>query len=264
MNIQEQLMHTTVRIEIIKNNSVIGLGTGFFVSVPVSEENYKIVLISNKHVLFAADDIAITFTTLKNGEPNYGSIMRIPIGKISNNVIGHPDPKIDVAALVCTGIFNLFPDILFFKAISIDMLSDFKESELSVAENVFFVGYPDGRYDSKNNLPLIRTGLIASDPKMDYNGLPEFVIDAQVFPGSSGSPVYINFTYEDMKNGNFIIGGKQNIKVLGIVAQTMIRNNVLQSVETAAMNYTEEVLGLGIVYKSTVIRETIELALASV
>mgnify|MGYP003291781313 CR=1 FL=1 len=56
------------------------------------------------------------------------------------------------------------------------------------------------RYDKKNNLPLVRTGTIASHPRKDFNGLPQFVIDAQVFPGSSGSPVFIDMTFERFKN----------------------------------------------------------------
>ena len=90
---------------------------------------------------------------------------------------------------------------------------------------------------------------------------PEFVIDAQVFPGSSGSPVYINYTFEDIKNGRIVLSNQHNIKVLGSVAQTMVRNNILQTVPTGTTNYTQEVLGLGIVFKSTVVKETIDLAL---
>ena len=78
------------------------------------------------------------------------------------------------------------------------MLSDFTEPELNVAENVLFVGYPDNRYDAKNDLPLVRQGLIASHPKYDYNGDPVFIIDVQVFLGSSGSPVYIDMTFENI------------------------------------------------------------------
>lgn len=110
---------------------------------------------------------------------------------------------------------------------------------------------------SFSNLPLIRTGMIASHPKYDYNGKPIFIIDAQVFPGSSGSPVYIDLTYENMKNGQIVIG-KRNLKLLGIVSATMIRNNQLKSIQTGTKFLTEEVLGLGIVYKATAIKDLID------
>lgn len=263
MNIQEQIMHTTLRIELLKNGVVQGTGTGFLVNVPTENKDaVRIVLVSNKHVLLYGDEIAITFTTMNNGMPEYGSVVRLPISNMRPNVVGHPDPDVDVAALVCTGIFNLLPNQLYFKTISYELFSDFTEPELSVAENVYFVGYPADRYDAKNNLPLIRTGLIASNPKFDYNGKPVFIIDAQVFPGSSGSPVYINYSVEDFKNGRIVLSDHQNIKVLGIIAQTMIRKNQLQSIPVGSVNVTDEVLGLGIVFKSTVIKETVDKALA--
>lgn len=149
------------------------------------------------------------------------------------------------------------PEQLFFKAVSYDMLATFEESELSVAQNINFIGYPDNRFDELNNLPLIRTGIIASHPRLDFNGGPVFIIDAQVFPGSSGSPVYIDLTYENIKNGEIVLGAR-NIKLLGVVSSTMIRNNQLQAIQTSTVYTTQGVLGLGIVFKATAIKELID------
>lgn len=85
----------------------------------------------------------------------------------------------------------------------------------------------------------------------------EFVIDAQVFPGSSGSPVYIDLTFENFKNGQIVVG-QGKLKLLGIVAMTMIRNNTLQAIPTGTNYITQEVLGLGIVFKSTAIKELVD------
>ena len=51
--------------------------------------------------------------------------------------------------------------------------------------------YPNGIWDAKHNLPIIRRGITATHPKLFYNGKPEFLIDAACFPGSSGSPVFL-------------------------------------------------------------------------
>lgn len=257
-NILEQLMYTTLRIECMDiMEKVFSIGTGFLIQRPVSDNKYKLYLVSNKHVLCNTESIAISFTINKENEPDVGKRIRLPITNIKSNIVGHPDPNVDIAVLECTGLFILMPEQLYYKAVSYNMLASFNEKELSVAENVYFVGYPDDRYDMKNNLPLVRTGMIASNPKYDYNGNPTFIIDAQVFPGSSGSPVYIDLTYENMKNGQIIVG-ERNIKLLGIVSATMIRNNQLKSIETNTHYLTEEVLGLGIVYKSTAIKEVID------
>lgn len=257
-NIYEQLLYTTLRIECLdENGKLFSIGTGFLLQRPVGGDQYKLYLVSNKHVLCGANSIAISFTKMKDNDADTGNIVRLPINEIKGSIVGHPDPNVDIAILECTGLFIMLPNQLYFKAVSYDMLATFKEPELTVAENVYFIGYPDNRYDEKNNLPLIRTGMIASHPKYDYNGNPVFIIDAQVFPGSSGSPVYIDLTYENMKNGQIVLG-KKEIKLLGIVSATMIRNNQLKSIQTGTTLLTEEVLGLGIVYKATAIKELVD------
>ena len=247
-----------MRIECFdSSNRLYSIGTGFLLQRPVDKDKCKIYLVTNKHVLKDAEAIRVTFTKNRDESPDIGNTLSIPISDSNKYIAMHPNPKVDVAVLECTGLFNLFLGQLYFKAVSYDMLADFTEPELSVAENVYFVGYPDNRYDKTNNLPLIRTGLISSHPKLDYNGDPVFIIDAQVFPGSSGSPVYIDLTYENFKNGQIAIGNKK-IRLLGIVAQTMVRNNQLQAVPTGTAYATQEVLGLGIVFKSTTIKELID------
>lgn len=258
LTLQEQLLYTTLRIECFDSNKQLSsIGTGFLLSRPVGENTVKMYLVSNKHILMGVESIALTFTHMKDWEPEHGVNLRFSIDDIGLNVVGHPNPDVDVAVLECTGLFILQQNQLFIKTVPYEMLSDFTEPELNVAENILFIGYPDNRYDSKNNLPLIRQGLIASHTKYDYNGNPVFIIDAQVFPGSSGSPVYIDLTFENIKNGQLAIGQKV-IKLLGIVSQTMIRNNQLMAVPAGTRIVAQEVLGLGVVFKSTTIKELID------
>lgn len=257
-NIYEQLLYTTLRIECFNTEgSLDSIGTGFLLQRPVGKDEYKMYLVSNKHVLDGYNKIVITFTRIKNGMPDIGNKVSIPITELLGKIVCHPNPRVDIAVLECTGLFILMPEQLFFKAVSYDMLATFEEPELSVAQNVNFIGYPDNRFDEVNNIPLIRTGIISSHPCLDYNGDPVFIIDAQVFPGSSGSPVYIDLTYENIKNGEIILGTR-NIKLLGVVSSTMIRNNQLQALQTSTIYTTQEVLGLGIVFKSTAIKELID------
>lgn len=256
--VYEQLLYTTLRIECKDNEGhVTSVGTGFLLSRPVGENQYKLYLISNKHVLMGTPNIAISFTCKEDGKPKHGKKMEFNLQDVDQAVKEHPNPDIDVAAVDCTGLFIAMEDKIYYKHVDYSMLADFNEPELSVAENVYFIGYPDGRYDMANNLPLIRTGMISSHPQYNFNGQPEFVIDAQVFPGSSGSPVYIDLTYENFKNGEIVVG-QRKIKLLGIVAMTMIRNNTLQAVPTGTNFFTQEVLGLGIVFKSTAIKELVD------
>ena len=51
------------------------------------------------------------------------------------------------------------------------------------------LGYPYGFYDKKHLLPIWKTGHIASEPDVDFEGEPTFLVDVSAFPGMSGSPV---------------------------------------------------------------------------
>jgi uncharacterized membrane protein len=69
-----------------------------------------------------------------------------------------------------------------------------------------------------------------------------------VFPGSSGSPVFTR------------LGGY--FRLIGVVAETMIRNQHLQAVPTALIPSVQQTIGLGIVLKSTLLAELLNNAVA--
>lgn len=79
------------------------------------------------------------------------------------------------------------------------------------------VGYPNGIWDQKHNMPVLRRGITATHPNLDWNGRPEFLIDAACFPGSSGSPVFLfNMGGYSTKSGGMVIGTGR-IKLLGVL-----------------------------------------------
>lgn len=89
-------------------------------------------------------------------------------------------------------------------------------NDLTPLEDVVMIGYPNGIWDSSNNMPIIRSGVTATHPKRLYNGKSEFLIDIAAFPGSSGSPVFLFNcgSYLD-KNNNTCMGNR--IALLGIL-----------------------------------------------
>jgi hypothetical protein len=60
--------------------------------------------------------------------------------------------------------------------------------QVSPAMAVSIIGYPEG-FASACTWPIWKTGHIASEPDLDWNGLPCFLIDATTRGGMSGSPV---------------------------------------------------------------------------
>ncbi len=143
--------------------------------------------------------------------------------------------------------------------------SDSELMELLVLEDIVFIGYPNGICDTKNFTPLLRNGKTATPLSFDYNGYPYFLIDASVFPGSSGSPVVIcNVgTYPTISG---IIEGTRFI-FLGILSQVFYipeegkikYKNIPSSVEPVVS--LKEYMDLGLVIKAKIIKETVELFL---
>jgi len=60
---------------------------------------------------------------------------------------------------------------------------------VEVADDAVVIGYPRGFYDQVHLYPIVKSGILASRWGAPFQGKPCFLIDAKLFPGSSGSIV---------------------------------------------------------------------------
>jgi S1-C subfamily serine protease len=60
---------------------------------------------------------------------------------------------------------------------------------IGIAADAHVIGYPFGFYDVANNLPVVRNGTLATPYGVPFDGKPIFLVDANLHPGTSGSPV---------------------------------------------------------------------------
>src|SRR5690606_32118899 len=95
------------------------------------------------------------------------------------------------------------------------IMSDEELDQLTALEDIIMIGYPNGIWDSVNNLPIMRRGITATHPKMDFNGKPEFMIDAACFPGSSGSPIILLNEGSYRTQDSIVMGSR--VKLLGVL-----------------------------------------------
>lgn len=247
-----QMAYITARIE-IKSYNQIKIGTGFFymAQIPLHDgtEHEQLLLISNKHVFLDSEGrldpkgvVIISLNRRKADDtPDFGNIRTfVQVG--FENLFFHPNSNIDLACIDVSSIKNTDA---FLKHLHKDLLKPINYEKVPAGKDVIFIGYPDNRYDFVNNLPLIRKGSIASMPNVDFNGEGQLIIDAQVFPGSSGSPVFVDWD--------------NKYSLLGVVSQTMIRDSKLQILQVNMPQLgVKEVLGLGIVVKQRHVRELID------
>lgn len=266
--ITEQLLFSTVRITTTAAGQ-IGSGTGFLLAEERPEGGTTILLVTNKHVIAGAEQVTLHMIAAgPAGTPALGSGLTLTC--FPEQFTGHPDPEIDIAMIGVGGALQQLADRgtpAFFRSVSPSMCAT-KETleDYEPIEPVTFIGYPSGLYDSASLLPIVRQGFAATAMNIDYEAKPVFLIDASVFPGSSGSPVFLvpRPSMPD-KRGNITIGGPAKPPVLlGIVAAVHQRQvPVILASANQGVPMVNELIDLGIVYKASAIHELARQAISA-
>lgn len=136
--------------------------------------------------------------------------------------------------------------------------------QLDAIESVTFIGYPNGIWDSRNLLPVARRGTTATPLSVDFEETPRFLIDASVFAGSSGSPVFIIDKGPLVDRTGSVSIGQQRFLFVGVVTGVYYRTDLDEIIAvplpTAVrpMAQRREMLDLGYVYKARTVVETVE------
>ena len=220
------LIRTTIRIE-VKTKDGIATGTGFFYQFEIDEAKIP-VIVTNKHVIKDGVEGILIFSVADN-EGNIIEAKKhyLTITEFEKAWILYPDNNIDLCIMPIAQILeenlkqniNLVCNVLRKE----DIINDKEIKDLSKLEDVTIIGYPDGIWDSYNNLPILRRGITATPICYDFENTPKFLIDAAIYGGSSGSPVFI-FNQGSYSINNALYAGSR-MKLVGIVyavAQHMI------------------------------------------
>ncbi|MBK5008000.1 trypsin-like serine peptidase [Pseudomonas sp. S32] len=265
-SIAEELTFTTVRLEgQLANGSTVGTGCLFL-------KYDRIFVVTNKHVVRGVinGQFHVSRANAAGDGPELGSPLAIQFTE--HDFVGHPDPDVDVAVMnVSQPLSDLYRNGTppFFKNLA---ESHFPTAEhfdkfIGPMEEIVFIGYPSGMWDSVNGSPISRRGMTATPCYVDFEGTKTFLIDASVFPGSSGSPVFIYYAggHPD-KEGNLYAGNR--VHFLGLISSVYHRDQEgdikVVAVPTAQRAYAEfrQMIDIGVVFKWGTVSETIDLHMA--
>lgn len=251
MNLQDintQIIFTTVPIWVEDEKGNVSTGTGFFYQKKVDENQTIPFIVTNAHVVANAHKGLIALMKRDGEKPSMNDKVTVELS--GSDLNKYVDIENDLA------IFPIGPALnqlstkgvdIFFRSLDPSLIPDEKIiSELSAIEEVTFVGYPSGLYDRKNNTPIVRKGITATPIWNDFDGHKRFLIDAGVYPGSSGSPVLIMNNGSFSHQGGITIGSR--ILFIGIISSTIQRNEESNKVY----------LGLGQVIKSGVLKKFVD------
>ena len=263
----ENILFTTVRIESSLPDDSISIGTGFIFDYPKDDKHYLFV-VTNKHVIKDSTRGKLTFNQSDGKKPILGKVFTIEYPNFEKQWIAHSQEDIDVAIMPFAPALNELSQKgvqIFFKSVTPELIPSDKSlsEDIDAVEDIIFVGYPSNIFDRRNLLPVVRKGITATPISVDFEGKPIFLIDASIFPGSSGSPVFLcNIGSYSPKGKGLVVGSR--IFFLGVVASVFIRKDLntieLIDIPTGRVPVvaTTQMVDLGIVYKSIVIKELIE------
>lgn len=224
LSASENATYSTVRIALLDDTMkpTGGSGTAFIVSFPqITEDGNGLypILVTNKHVVQAAKNAAITFTKrdITTNEPIDHETETVKFSSFKSFWIYHPNDKIDLCVAPLAPIWNQYP--VFIKSFSTEQIPTKDQLDKFTAfEEIVTIGYPIGVFDKFNNMPISRKGMTATRLSLDYEGQPQFLADIASFPGCSGSPVIAisEGVHLDKKENSISLGGVK-LFLLGVI-----------------------------------------------
>lgn len=262
MHISELLIRTTIRIQTVFSNDE-GAGTGFFYAFQVNKyKNTHIpAIVTNKHVVKGALNAKLRFSLKdSNGNAISGMYHDLNISDFEKHWIMHPEDDIDLCILPTASIHREIQNSkqdLYYTCLFSEYIPTLSELEVqfSKIEDIIVVGYPDGIWDSYNNIPIVRKGITATPLQINFENAPKFLIDAAIYGGSSGSPVFVfNQGSYSTADGNLYVGNR--IKFVGIVyavAQHTVTGELkIQNIPSVKKPITQTLIpnNLGVVIKA--------------
>jgi len=185
MALNEILLTVTLIVQ-LKSSGIIGSASGFFYA-----QSARLYLVTNKHVV--------------RGEKTGPDALRLRLHTDANDVLKNTDYDVPLfkggipvwrehatakeadVAVVPLDLAEIQKRFIV-KAWAKDRLFP-KDLRLDPGEDVFVMGYPLSFHDVKHNLPIFRNAMVASTYRVPFQGAPLFLTDANLHPGTSGSPV---------------------------------------------------------------------------
>ncbi|GLZ56393.1 trypsin-like peptidase domain-containing protein [Actinomycetospora sp. NBRC 106378] len=230
-------------------------GTCFFYEASETTEHNIPALVTNRHIVEECTGGTIRLVRADDeGNPLLGQEVTVKFS--GEDWTHHPSSRVDLSVAAAGPFLNALQaqgQAVCFRMVARAMAPSESQLEtFDVFESITFVGYPNALHDRVNLTPIGRRGFTATPIQLNYGGDPSFLIDASVFRGSSGSPV---FSLSDgvYREGNTVITGDR-VLFLGVVARAHL---VKGASELAPELGYEQMLDLGVVFNWISVEEAV-------
>lgn len=142
--------------------------------------------------------------------------------QLRQRLLLHHDNGIDVVAIkvddLIIDIAKSDPNrqLVIGASLSNDNLPSNSPLTIDVTSDIIVASYPRGFYDVANKFPIVKSGIISSGWGLNFNNNPIFLIDAQLFPGSSGGLVISKPINVAMIDGKLMHSNEKQFVFLGV------------------------------------------------
>ena len=279
--LDHQILSMTTIIECGINNGIKSQGSGFFYNkLGPQDENkegqshWRLIegtwLVTNRHVaLLKINDKEVIpdyFIFNLRKEKSDEKIEWFPVvltkEELTNRLKLHPNEVVDVAVIDVGDLmkkcsYELNEDIFYPSSLTSDNLPISSPIEINVTSDIVVASYPRGFYDDFNKFPILKSGIIASSWSLNFNGLPFFLIDAKLFPGSSGGLVISKPIDIALIEGKIMHHESKQFVFLGVYSGEPVYHSNLIDLEDITI-IKKESFGLGSVWYSYLIPDIIE------
>lgn len=141
-------------------------------------------------------------------------------------------------------------------SVSSDNFAGNNNIKVEASDDIIVIGYPRFLYDEVNLYPIVKSGIIASRWGADFNGKPHFLIDAKLFPGSSGSIVLSKPIDIVVKEGQILHAKEKQFAFLGIYSGEPLKLD--RPIELEDMIITQKTgFNVGVVWYAELVEEII-------
>lgn len=237
------------------------VGTGFMVGrlEEGSTDRYTIYILTNKHVVKGFSSLLVRFN---NAESVGVKDLEMPLIENGKKLYAeHPNEESDIVAIqILPGVIIANRLKLSFLKLEEHALTLEKMQRTGVDEGtlVYTLGFPMNLMNEKIKAPICRLGCISriADAFVAPDKANDFLVDAEVFPGNSGGPVFNGPEVVSIEGTS--CNGSCNL--IGILSAYVPYRELLYSKQTDSVRMIqEENSGMTIVHPVDRIKEVVEL-----
>lgn len=227
-------------------------------------------LVTNRHVL-EVDGLLVDSLTFHYRKIENDRLVWIPLmlkkEELLQKVKYHPNKEVDVAIIdVHQTMRDCFlqhagneeiEKLTAYYSVSKENYPGENKIDVEVSDDALVIGYPRMFYDKTNLFPIVKSGIIASMWKGMFNDKPYFLIDAKLFPGSSGSIVISKPIAMVMKNGIMYQANTKQFAFLGVYSGEPYQQDNAIELENMTI-ISKEGYNVGIVWYYWLVDEIID------